>query len=532
MLLEIVIFLTSGISIFLFSISRLNLVIQRALRVSVREHLKFATGGPLKGLISGILVTLLFQSSSAATVLLVSLVSAGVLSFGRSLPIILGSDIGTTLTTQLVAFKVTHISPFIIATGLILFFLSEGRRKTYAEAILFFGLMLFGLFLLSKAVSPEKREEVFRWLVLSTQNPSTVFFTSCLFTVIVQSSLIPISLAIMLAEGNNIPLSWATSVVLGANLGTTSTAILASVVSNIEGKKIAYAHVVFKLLGVILVFLFMDTFNALLEMAPVSLPQKIVLCHFLFNLIISVIFYPFLNFVERIFDRVIPKREEPLQILPQYLERSCLSNPDEALFCVKKELERGLKLARECFFLSMQLVESFSRERKKKVEYIEMISDSLQAEMIPYLWEASSFEMTERQSKRLFAYTAMVHSMERLADHAKNIADVAEIKAQRRTYFSERAGEELSLLKREVLLLFDDLIELFASPEKIRIDALREKTYSVEGLTKRAFLNHLERFYCKICRKEAGPLFVEILTNLEGIARHARFICDYLENEL
>lgn len=532
MKLEGILFFISGISIFLLSISRLNFLIQKALGISIREHLKFATESKRYGLLSGILVTLLFQSSSATTVLLVSMVSAGVMSFGRSLPIILGSDIGTSLTTELVVLKVTHVSPLILSFGLVLFLTSEGRRKALGEGVLFFGLLLFGLYLLSKGLSPERSQEIFRWLVARSENPYFVFLTSFLFTTLVQSSLIPISLAIFLSQANQFGISWATSVVLGANLGTTITAILASLVSNVEGKKVAYAHVIFKLVGVLVIFLFFRAYNSLLDVMPVSLGQKIVLSHLFFNLIISGIFFPFLGFVESFFEILLPKRQEVLYILPQYLDRSCLKNPDEALLCVKKELDRGLKLAREGFVFSMDAVELFRKEKKRKVEYIEIILDGLEREIIPYLWEASSFEMTERQSRRLFAYTAMVHSIERLGDHARNIAEAAEVKAQRRTFFSQRANEELGMIKKEVLFLFDDLSQLFENPSKDRIEALRKRTYSIEQSTKVAFLNHLDRFYCKICRKEAGPLFVDILTDIEGIARHLRFICDYLESEV
>lgn len=521
-------FFVGGTLFFLFSISKLSSVVQLVFGGRIRDYIRFAVQKKVKGLTFGILVTLLFQSSSATTVLIVSMVSAGLLSFSESLPIILGADIGTTLTAQFVVWKVTELSPVILLIGLIVFLLPEERWKEIGEAIFYFGLLLFGLLLVSKGATFLKESPVFNEAILDRGSPLLAFIFSLLFTLVVQSSAIPISMAIILAQKDLIGLHLALPIVLGANLGTTGTAMLGSLVVGPDGKKAAFAHVIFKGTGVLIVFIFFPLSIAVLNTIPVDVPQKIALSHFFFNLFISGIFYPFLSPLVLLLEKLIPAKGRSLPLLPEYLNWKSVNDPDLALLCVKKELLRQIMLSKSMVEDAVDLLYDFKTTKKRNIHYVECVVDNLQSEILKYLWEISSFAATEEQSRKLFAYTGIVHNIERIGDHAVNIGEVAETKKERKTFFSYAAVRELDDISERVKRCLENAIEVLEKPEEPLIDELRKATEETEKRVRTALSNHLERFYCKICRKEAGPLFVDVLTNIEAISRHIRLMCENL----
>ncbi len=528
MAFESVFLFAGGILLFLFSISKLSSSIQFVIGGRIREYIKFSVLKKINGLLSGVLITLIFQSSSATTLLVVSMVSAGLLSFGQSLPVILGADIGTTLTAQLVVWKITDIFPVILIFGLLLLLRSEEKWKRIGETLFYFGLLLFGLFLVTKGTAYLKDETFFSWAILAKKGPIFLFTSTLLFTLVVQSSAIPVSIAIVLCQNNLIEIDSALFVVLGANLGTTGTALLGSVVATRSGKKAALSHVFFKACGVLIFFFLSPIFTSFLDCIPVGTPQKVALSHFLFNFFIAILFYPLLGPVVSLFERLMPEKDRAIQVLPEYLSMNFLRDPQDALSCVKKELSRQMLLSKMMVIDSFDLLYKFNKMKRKSMFYVEMVIDNLQNEILRYLWQISSSEMTEQQSRRLFAYTAIVHDIERIGDHAVNIAEIAEIKKERGTFFSDQAILELENLKERIKKSLEIVTQLIENPHMRIIEELIGETSELEGKIKTALNNHLERFYCKICRREAGPLFVDLLTNIEGIRRHIRSICENL----
>lgn len=515
-----------GILLFLFSVSRLNKTIQLAIGSKIREYVKFAVEKKINGLISGIFTTILFQSSSATTLLLVSMVGAGLVSFSQSLPFVLGADIGTTLTAQFIVWKITELSPIILASSFALLFHPDEKLKRIAEITFYFGLLLFGLFLVSRGTDFLREKAVGAFM---QKGYFTVFLSSLIFTVIVQSSAIPISIAIVLSEKNLLGLDFALFIVLGANLGTTGTALLGAAVASLDGKKTALAHLIFKAIGVFVFVLFFPFFFWFFEKIPTGLPQKIALSHFFFNVLIAILFYPILGFVAFLFEKLMPAKDEPLPLLPEYLNPHSLKNPETALLCVKKELTRQMLLSKKLAVDSFHFLSDFKRTQKTNIEYLEMVIDNLQTEILKYLWEISSLEMTQRQSRILFAFTSIVHDIERIGDHAVNIAEIAEIKKKMRTFFSDAATKELNIIIERTKSCLEKTLKAIQETTSSELEDLSVEAEATQKAIGSALNNHLERFYCKICRSEAGPLFVDVLTNIEGMLRHIISICEALK---
>src|SRR4030065_2453396 len=239
----------SGIILFLIGMLRLSSSVQSLINVRIKQYVKYIVEKPVYGLFAGTITTILFQSSSASTALTIGLVSAGLISFSKSLAIILGTDIGTTLTVQFVVWRFTEISPIILSAGGLLWLAGKGKWKIAGEIVFYFGLLFFGLELVSKAVEPLKNSPLLTQLLKDTHNPFMGILIGIVVTGIVQASAIPISIMVLLAQQELVSLQNAVFVTMGANIGTTVTALLAGAVATKGGKRTAVSHLIFKCAG-------------------------------------------------------------------------------------------------------------------------------------------------------------------------------------------------------------------------------------------------------------------------------------------
>jgi phosphate:Na+ symporter len=520
----------TGLTLFLFGMIKLSAHMQGLFSGKIRGYIRLSVKKPIYGLLLGIISTILFQSSSATTLLTVSIVSAGLISFFHSLGIILGADIGTTLTAQLVVWKVTNISPVIVFLGGVLFFIGKEKWKSIGEAVLYFGLIFYGLSLIGDATAPVKENEIFVRFFQEAQNPFIGIGIGLIFTAIVQASAIPIGILIILGQQGLISLEGALPIVLGANIGTTATAIIGSIVTNINGKRSAVSHVLFKLLGVIVCLIFLPVFLSLLRQLSPDIAQQIAFGHFTLNILITVIFMfllrPFSLFVEKI----IPGTDQVLPLWPEFLDEQCLTTPGEALTCVKKELEREIVLTQKMLSTSLSLIHEFKPAKQRDIAYIELVVDNVQTEITQYLWNVSCSQLTPVLSKKLFAFSSIVYDIERIGDRSTNIVELAESKHKRNAVFSGPAMAELKEIGNLVMKNLDDAVMLIEQRDAKRIQDVFERHLQVVVAIKATTEKHLERFYQKVCLAEAGPIFVDMLVNLERISDHCLVIAEHIKS--
>jgi phosphate:Na+ symporter len=519
--------LSAGLVLFLYAMMQLSAAVQRLFTFRIRKYIQYVVQRPLSGLLTGVMTTVLFQSSSATTVLTVGMVSAGLISFYHSLSILLGADVGTVITVQLVVWKFTDFSPVFIIFGGILWLSRVPRWKIVGEVLFYFGLLFFGLSLTSGATAPLKNSPFFLRLFNETTNPLIGFAVGLVFTAIVHASVIPISILVILAQQDLMPLQSALPIVFGANVGTTVTALMAGTIAGISGKRTAVSHFLFKLIGALACMATLYWFTAFLTALPVGVPQQIVFGHLLFNLSVALVFIFFLKPFSRFVEWLIPGTEQILPLTPEYLDERRLGEPEIALDCVRKELEREITLAEKMIIDSTILIDQYDKGKDRNIGYIEMVVDHLRRQILRYLWKLSSHEMTEAQTRRLFVYTAMADDIERIGDHAVNIVELARSKYRRHIEFTPQGEEELKEIEA---LVFDNLRMAKLLLDHSDFELVRKITDQEEEVdvkTKEARENHLVRFYQRICMAEAGPIFVEYLIQLERVSDHCQNIADY-----
>jgi phosphate:Na+ symporter len=351
------------------------------------------------------------------------------------------------------------------------------------------------------------------------------------FTGIVQASAIPISVLVMLGMQGLISLDNAVPIVIGANIGTTATALLGSVASDVNGRRTALAHLIFKCTGALACMIFLSPFIAVLKATSSSIAQQVAFCHFLFNLIIVSTFIFILTPFSNAIRRILPGEHAVIAMWPEYLEARHLGDPEKALVCVRNELKRQIALAQRMLLESLELFISYRRNKRQNVMYMELVMDNLQTEITTYLWGISCAALSQPLTKKLFAFSSFAYDIERMGDRSVNIGELAEQKFKRKAHFTPAANEELRDIGTLVLDNLADAARLIEKKDIALVRLVIEREHRIGVKIKKATGNHLDRFYNKLCLAEAGPIYVDVLVNLEHISNHCLVIAK-LTNEL
>jgi phosphate:Na+ symporter len=516
-----------GLTLFLYGMIRLKAEIQLLLTPRMRRLIQYAAATRASGFTTGIVSTVLFQSSSTTTALIVGLVSAGLITFYDSLAIILGADIGTTLTVQFVVWKVTDLSPILVITGGLVWIVDRPKWRALGNFLFYFGVMLFGLSIIGQSASLFKQSALSVGLFTNASKPWLGLAVGILFTGIVHSSAIPISMLAMLAQQDMISLNAALPIVFGANIGTTVTAITVAAFGSLNAKRTAFAHLIFKCCGALVCLLSLPLVIRLLQGVSTSVPQQVALGHFLFNLVVAFTFLFLLKIFARLIERLVPGKDDSLQVWPQFLTEECLRETSEALECTRKELGRQLHLAESMYDKAKVLMSEYRDQIRRDIEYVEMVVDNLRHEIAEYLWQLSNRDLSPVLTHRLFAYTAMVDDIERIADHAVVISRIAKKRHVLKAQFSPQGWSELTEISELVQQNLGSARMLVSGFDGNSVENIFRNEEQVDRKVKEARGRHLDRFHHRVCKADSGPLFLELLLNLERVSDHCENIAEY-----
>lgn len=522
-----------GLGLFLFGIQLMATGMQKAAGDRLRRILEVLTTRPLIGFLTGLVITMLIQSSGATTVMVVGFANAGLISLSQAISVIIGANVGTTVTAQIISFKIESIAFPAIGLGALIVFFSKRRQSRYlGEAILGLGLLFLGITTMSNGLMPLKDLPAFESILVQFGVfPLLGVLGGALFTAILQSSSAFAGVIIAISMKGMITLDQALPLILGSNIGTCVVAFIASAGTNLTARRAAVAHLFFNVIGVFLCLIMLRPFTALVLKTASTVTRQIANAHTIFNVLNSVFFLLILPYFTRFVSYIVPGEEISIEIGPTYLDKRMLPTPAVALGGAKQELLRMAMIARE---MIGEALGSFINNDLKKVAHIEQMEDlldGLEEAINVFLAELSQNSLTEAQSKMIGSYMSAANDLERIGDHANNIKQLAELKVEDRLPFSEQALEELSMIFEKVNVMLERAIQAFKTENRQLARMVIVEDDEVDLMEKVLRKAHIERINTKKCYPPSGVIYLDVLSNLERIADHATNIAQLVVEE-
>ncbi len=531
----LIIGLLGGLALFIYGMEKMSAGLKKTAGNQMRTILAALTHNQVLGLTVGAFVTMVIQSSSATTVMLVSFVQAGLMSFTQCLGVILGADIGTTVTAQLIAFKLTDYALLMVFLGASMrMFARTERMRDIGEIILGFGILFYGMKLMSDTMRPLRSYPAFIDTLKGLENPLLGLLVGTLMTALIQSSSAFTGILIVLAQQNLITLEAGIPMIFGANIGTCITAGLASIGTNREAKRVALAHVLFKVAGVLLFIFWIPAFADLIRTLgarfSAGTARDIANAHTVFNVSIGFLFLPATGLFNRLISVLLPERpsDPAFELTTHHLDESQVFNPPIAIELARAEIARVARLLgrmqraiiipffsaeerQDEFFPSLSLLEGIEM-RERKINF-------LQQEIKTFLLKVGQQPLTQNQSDEIYGMISIVKDMESLGDLIhRNMVPLIPKKHALENDFSDEGREELMIYHEKVCSQLFLLQEAFAerNSDKAREIVLRERKYL--DLESQYRVRHLQRLLCERCESlETHEVHMELMDLMKQV---------------
>lgn len=520
-----------GLGLFLYGMNLMGTGLQKAAGEKLKKLIEVLTNNRLMGVIVGTLVTMVVQSSSATTVMVIGFVNAGLMSLSQAAGVIMGANIGTTITAQLIAFKLTDFAPLAVAIGVgIWIATSKKKAKNMAEILIGFGILFIGMDMMGDGLKPLANHPVFTDVMVSLNNPVLGMLVGLGLTTIVQSSSASIGLLQALAGQGLLNINIAFPILFGDNIGTTTTAMISSVGANKTAKRAAIIHFLFNLIGTIIFMTVLKTpiQTLVTKISPNDVQRQIANAHTLFNLINVAIQLPFAGLLVKAAKAIVPGDDILEAQEAKFLDFRIIETPSIALGQVRKEIARmgsyvedNLAKARRVF------VEGKYEEIDSALEQEQKIN-KLQREITDYLVKLSNAPLTDEEHKQLNVFFNNINDIERVGDHAENIVELAEERMAGNLQFTDEATEELHEIFGKCQLGFQKAMEAFRTNGEALAKEVLFIEDEVDALETKNRTNHIERLNKGECSTGPGIIFLDAISNLERVSDHCSNIALYV----
>lgn len=529
-----------GLGLFLFCIKYMG----DGLQIAAGDRLKYIldkyTTSPFLGVLVGIFVTALIQSSSGTSVITIGLVGAGLLTLRQAIGIIMGANIGTTITTFIIGFNISaYALPILFIGAFCLFFVKIEKVNNVGRILFGFGGVFFSLTLMSGAMAPLKYLPAFKDVMVSLSgNPVLGVFIGTTITVLVQASSATISILQNIYQEGLIPLKAALPVLFGDNIGTTITAIIAVIGSNTSAKRLAASHVMFNVIGTVIFLIFLSPFSMFVakmeQILHLNPKMAIAFAHGSFNMMTTVLLFPFIGVLEYLVVKIIKdKKEDEEEAYKTTLDPALITAPVIALGQVKQELITMTGFALKNFKTSVSYFFDMDEKLFEKVEKREEKINTVDQEITKYLALLSKQDFGEKEGEEIAAYLDLCRDIERVGDHAHGIVKDVKYGISKKFKFSDTAYAEI----RELEEIVENMIETATIALKessidkaVEVIDLHNKEREKE---KKIRKNHIKRLSEQTCEIKAGLSFVDLVLHFTRIADHTRNIAErVLENRV
>ncbi|HHY70428.1 MAG TPA: Na/Pi cotransporter family protein, partial [Thermoanaerobacterales bacterium] len=494
--------------------------------------LELLTRNRILGVIVGAVVTAIIQSSSATTVMVVGLVNAGIMDLSQAIGVIMGANIGTTMTAQLIAFKLTNLALPAIGLGTGIFFFGRNKTQRFiGQIILGFGLLFFGMQTMEVALKPlAKMPEFVSFMANFSKTPLLGVLAGLLTTGLLQSSSATIGILQALASQGIVNISIALPILFGDNIGTCITALLSSIGTNITARRTAVFHLTFNVIGTLVFLLILPLVQMVVTFTSADPVRQIANAHTIFNISNTLIQLPFTFLLAKLVTSLIPGEPEIIERGLKYIDDRLLETPSLAYTQVKKEIARMGNLALETLRDSINAFMYYSEQKDKLAKEKEAVINDLARETTRYLAMLSRTSLPDFEYDSITDLISAVNDMERVGDHAMNILELAEFREDHRLPYSKEAIQELVEISSKVLETFDLAVYAFLHWDNPTSQKIIENEEEIDSMEKRLRINHIKRLNEGSCNPSSGVIFLDLLTNLERVGDHSFNIASYILN--
>ena len=525
---EIAFHFLGGLGLFLYSIKTMGDGLQQAAGDRLRFYIDKYTSNPFFGILVGIGMTALIQSSSGVTVITVGLVSAGLLTLRQAIGIVMGANIGTTVTSFIIGFKLGDYALPMLFLGAVCLFFTKNRTINNIGRIVFgVGGIFFALNLMSGAMEPLKDLQVFKdYMVELSKNPILGVLVGTGLTLLIQASSATIGILQNLYASHLIDLQGALPVLFGDNIGTTITAIIASLGANIAAKRVAAAHVAFNVIGTVICIIFLVPFTSLIQwfesflnLAP---EMTIAFAHGTFNITNTIIQFPFIGALAFIVTKLIPGEDEVVKYEPLYLDEQLIKQaPSIALGNAKKELLHLGNYAAKAFDLSYDYIINSNEKVAEKGHKTEEAINTIDEKLTRYLISLSGEALSQKESEVLTNILDSSRDLERIGDHAEALLNLNDYLQRKNVQFSEAALEELAEIYLKTSEFVKDALESVENNDLEKAQALIERHEDINNMERVLRKTHIKRLNNGECSTQAGVNFIDIISHYTRVSDHA-----------
>lgn len=530
--------LAGGLGLFLFGMKLMGDGLEMAAGSKLRGMIERLTKNKYMGALVGLVVTAVIQSSSATTVMVVGFVNAGLMNLAQAVGVIMGANIGTTVTGVMIAINLTAIAPIAVLIGVVMIsFIKRNSVKHIGQIIAGFGILFMGMKMMSTAMEPLSESEVFTSLMTSFSNPLLGVLVGLVFTAIIQSSSASVGVLQALGAAGAITLPSAIYVIYGQNIGTCVTALISSVGTSKTARRTAVVHLMFNVFGAILfiVISMLFPFAELVQrIAPDSVMAQISIVHVIFNIVCTAIMLPLSSLLVKVACKVIPG-SDPVKSSNSlaYLDARILSTPPVAVAQLFKEVDRMGQLAKETLGMAMDALITQDNTKVDQIYENENTINFLNRGIAEYLVKINGLDLEDYDRQALGSMYHVISDMERIGDHSENLCELAQTLKKSKQKFSPWAVEQATEMRNRVEAMLEEALQMFASREtqpQMAADINRREEI-IDDATQELKDLHIERLNQGKCSVVAGTVFMDMLTNLERIADHCTNIAYSMTNQ-
>ncbi len=521
-----IISLLGGLGAFLFGMKYMGDGLEMAAGSRMKDLLEKLTRNKFLGFLLGVFVTVVIQSSSATTVMVMGFINAGIMDLAQATGVIFGANIGTTITSILIALDVSGIAPFCLFIGAFLMLYSKKTQTRHiGQIILGFGLLFQGLHTMSSAMKPLKDVLWFQEFIMNARNPLLGILVGAALCAVIQSSSAAVGILQALAMQGLMPLYFASFLICGINIGSAMPTILASMNARNNAKRAAMVYLINNLVGAVIMTIvtLLFPYTQLIESLVPDPMFQVSVVHIIFKVVSAVVLLPLTNQVVKLTYLLIPKQKHEDACRLEFIDVNLVGSPSVTLLQIRNEVERMAGLVRTNIQLSMEALLSGKVADAKQIEDNESVIDYLTDAISDFLVKLNVQEMSDRDAQYVNRVFQTLSDLERIGDYAEKLLHLTEQQEEKNVTYSASAMQELTVINDNATQLFDHAVAAFYQ-QSLHLDELKRmaKTQrTIRKLTNQSQLNHMERLRTGDCGVEAGILFGEILNSLNRIGGHA-----------